>query len=51
VAEGGVDGVAEIDAGVDKGAVEIKDDEAGHGRGRHFLTIIDRRAVSSVPGK
>ena len=29
VGEGGVDGVAEVDAGVDEGAVEIEDDEAG----------------------
>jgi carbonic anhydrase len=46
VCESGVDGVAEIDAGVDEGAVEIEDDEPG-ARG-HFLTIIDGAGVSSV---
>lgn len=29
VGEGGVDGVAEIDAGVDEGTVEIEDEEVG----------------------
>ena len=51
VGQGGVDGVAKIDAGVDKGAVKIEDDEAWCGKGRHLLTIIDGRAVSSVAGK
>ncbi len=32
VGKRGVDGVAEIDAGVDEGAVEIEDDEAGRVR-------------------
>ena len=35
VAEHGVDGVAEIDAGVDEGAVEIEDEEAGRRDGGH----------------
>ena len=35
VLEGGVDGVAEVDAGVDEGAVEIEDEEAR--RDRHGL--------------
>jgi hypothetical protein len=29
VGEGGVDGVAEVGAGVDEGAVEVEDEEAG----------------------
>jgi carbonic anhydrase len=48
VGERGVDGVAEIDAGVDEGAVEIEDDEARLGGGVHFFTIIDGAGVSSV---
>lgn len=49
MSEGGVDGVAEVDAGVDQRAVKIEDDEAGKGSERHFLTIIEIYAVSSVP--
>ncbi len=39
--EGGVDGVAEVDAGVDEGAVEVEDDEAGFEWGRHELRVTD----------
>ncbi len=46
VGEGGVDGVAEIDAGVDEGAVEIEDEEAWGGRGRHGLRVIDAVGIS-----
>lgn len=49
VVEGGVDRVAEVDAGVDQRAVKIEDDEAGKGSERHFLTIIEIYAVSSLP--
>jgi hypothetical protein len=31
VGEGGVDGVAEVLAGVDEGSVEVEDEEAGRG--------------------
>ena len=40
VGQGGVDGVAEVDAGVDEGAVEIEDEEAG-GREGTLLRVID----------
>ena len=41
VAEHGVDGVGEINAGVDEGAVEIEDEKAGRGYGGHLLRVID----------
>src|SRR5689334_19424939 len=37
VGKGGVDGVAEIDAGVDEGAVEVEDEEAGRWGEGHCL--------------
>ena len=39
VGEGGVDGVAEVDAGVDEGSVEIEDDEVGDGIERHIAMV------------
>ena len=42
VAEHGVDGVGEINARVDEGAVEIEDEEAGRRCG-HSLSVIDAR--------
>ena len=45
VGEGGVDGVAEIDAGVDEGAVEIEDEEPGPRDKRHLLRVIDSTGV------
>jgi carbonic anhydrase len=44
--EGGVDGVAEIDARVDEGAVEIEDDEAGREGERHRLSVNDAVGIS-----
>jgi carbonic anhydrase len=41
VSKRGVDGVAEVAARVDEGAVEIEDDEAGIRIGRHFLKVKD----------
>ena len=41
VGEGGVDGVAEVGAGVDEGAVEIEDEEAGGWGEGHRLRVID----------
>jgi carbonic anhydrase len=41
VGEGGVDGVAEIGAGVDEGAVEIEDEEARRWGQEHCLRVID----------
>jgi carbonic anhydrase len=48
VGESGVDGVAEIDAGVDEGAVEIEDDEEGWEGERHGLRVNDGAGVSFV---
>jgi hypothetical protein len=39
VGEGGVDGVAEVLAGVDEGAVEVEDEEARVWRERHVFRI------------
>ena len=44
--KGGVDGVAEVDAGVDERAVEVKDEKAGRWDERHYLRVIDSRGVS-----
>lgn len=41
VGKRGVDRIAEIDAGIDQGAVEVEGDEARWGRKRHHFTIID----------
>ena len=46
VGEGGVDGVAEVDAGVDEGAVEIEDEEAWGWSGGHCLRVIDSAGIS-----
>ncbi len=46
VREGGVDGVAEIDAGVDESAVEIKDEEARRWCKGHSVRVIDSAGVS-----
>jgi carbonic anhydrase len=46
VGEGGVDGVAEIDAGVDQGAVEVEDEELGSWCKRHSLRVIDSAGIS-----
>jgi len=50
VGEGGVDGVAEIDAGVDEGAVEIEDDEAGRGEG-HASRVIDKKTAAALESR
>ena len=39
VGEGGVDGVAEVDAGVDEGAIKIEDDEARREAERHRAMV------------
>jgi hypothetical protein len=44
----GVDGIAQIGAGVDQGSVKVEGDEVRRRREIHFLTIIDPRTVSSV---
>ena len=45
VGEGGVDGVAEVDAGVDEGAVEVEDEEAGDGvEGHTAMVAVGSRA-------
>jgi hypothetical protein len=41
VGEGGVDGVTEVGAGVDEGAVEIEDEEAGRRGEGHCFRVID----------
>jgi carbonic anhydrase len=41
VGEGRVNGVAEVDARVDEGAVEIEDEKSWGGRGGHRLRVID----------
>ena len=41
VGQGGVDGVAEVGAGVDERAVEVEDEEAGRWRERHWFRVID----------
>ena len=41
VGEGGVDGVTEVGAGVDEGAVEIEDEEAGRWGQGHCFRVID----------
>jgi len=41
VCERGVDGVAEVDAGVDERAVQIEDQEAGKRFKGHSLSVID----------
>jgi hypothetical protein len=41
VGAGGVDGVAEVDAGVDERAVEIEDEEAGRWGQGHCFRVID----------
>lgn len=46
VREGSVDGVAEIDAGVDESAVEIEDEKAGRQGKRHCLMVMDLAGVS-----
>ena len=42
VSECGVDGVAEVDAGVDEGAVEVEDEEAGGGFDGHTTMVAGR---------
>jgi hypothetical protein len=41
VDEGGVDGVAEIGAGVDEGAVEVENEETGRWGEGHCFRVID----------
>jgi hypothetical protein len=47
--ESSVDGVAEVNTGIDEGAVEIEDDETRDRRGKHLLTITEATVVSSGP--
>ena len=43
VGEHGVDGVAEVDAGVDEGAVEIEDEEAGRWGGSMGQSVFEKK--------
>jgi carbonic anhydrase len=46
VREGGVDGVAEVDAGVDESAVKVEDEETGRWFEGHSVRVIDSAGVS-----